>query len=104
MRAWKLSLNLGQLASKPYRGALGATRTPGPLLRKQMLYPLSYEGDLSGGTWAVHLPVGIRQNARLHKPLNFNIEISKGQVNSQLANSQLVNSAIRQLGNGAKRR
>ncbi len=25
-------------------GALGATRTRGPLLRKQMLYPLSYEG------------------------------------------------------------
>ena len=24
--------------------ALGATRTRGPLLRKQMLYPLSYEG------------------------------------------------------------
>jgi hypothetical protein len=29
-----------------YIGALGATRTPDPLLRKQMLYPLSYEGTL----------------------------------------------------------
>ena len=25
-------------------GALGATRTHDPLLRKQVLYPLSYEG------------------------------------------------------------
>jgi len=39
---------------------------------------------LSGGTWAVHLPVGIRQNARLHKPLNFNIEIDLGQANGKL--------------------
>lgn len=30
-------------------GARGATRTRGPLLRKQMLYPLSYAGFVSGG-------------------------------------------------------
>ena len=28
-----------------FLGALGATRTRDPLLRKQVLYPLSYEGE-----------------------------------------------------------
>ena len=30
--------------SGPFPGALGVIRTPDPLLRKQVLYPLSYEG------------------------------------------------------------
>ena len=34
----------------PFSGALGETRTHDPLLRRQVLYPLSYEriGDPSG--------------------------------------------------------
>jgi hypothetical protein len=32
-----------------FQGTLGVIRTRDPLLRKQVLYPLSYEGKLHGG-------------------------------------------------------
>ena len=49
-KKFKLELQLNESTPAKYvrsvPGALGVIRTPDPLLRKQMLYPLSYEGRL----------------------------------------------------------
>src|SRR5205809_1813400 len=66
------------------RGAPGRTRTCGPLLRRQMLYPLSY-GSTSLSAPDVSMPLGLLQktSVRIQKGYRKNLPVAISSLKNE---------------------